>query len=509
MKRTKKSAKKVAEKTNEVRATDISLDAFAAQSLKIYGSYVVEDRAVPEFRDGLKPVHRAGLWAAHKLNLRHNAKFRKAAKVFGDVIGSYHPHGDQSAYGAIVGLANGKPNLIRGEGNWGSPIDNAAAMRYTECRLSSFSDLFLLDTEYLKVVPTMPNFDGTTTMPLHLPALLPNILLMGNPTAPAYGVRAGNPPFGMDGVVKIVRSMLRGKKPTVKMLNKYLEVDFPYGCQDASDEEQWSELLSNGKGSLSFVPDMEAVWDHKDKKQAKKILITSFAPGFRGASITKQLDKIANLSDVSKAYPRVSKKDKRAGPYGCLYVIEPSRGISEDDFFDLAEKIQTLLTSKESYDLGCTVKSPEGTVKFVRPNFIQFFNTWMKYRIGLETKMIKYLIQDTQEKIEHQEMLLFAVDNRDMLLKLLPKVLKTKNPDEALAKAIKKPIEFAKKILDLQIRRLAALERAGIVGKIKELKVVLKALKKDLKNPNPRIDKDLVERVKSYKTKHPKYDVRK
>lgn len=507
-KRTKKSAKKSATPV-EVKATDISLDKFASQSLKIYGSYVVEDRAVPEFRDGLKPVHRAALWAAHRLGLRYNAKFRKAAKVVGDVIGSYHPHGDQSAYGAIVGLANGKPNLIRGEGNWGSPIDNAAAMRYTECRLSSFSDLFLLDTEYLKVVDMVPNFDGTTDIPLHLPALLPNILLMGNPTAPAYGVRAGNPPFGLDGVVKIVRNMLRGKKLTVKMLNKYLGVDFPYGCQDASTDEQWQELLTNGKGSLSFVPDMEAVWEHKDKKQAKKILITSYAPGFRATSIQKQLDKIANLANVSKAYPRVSKKDKRAGAYGCLYVIEPSRGIDEDEFFDLAEKIQTMLTSKESYDLGCTVKNVDGRVKFARPNFVQFFNTWMKYRIGLETKMINWLITDTQNKIEYQELLLFAVDNRDKLLKLLPKVLKTKNPDEALAKALKKPVEFAKKILDLQIRRLAALERAGIVAKIKELKSVLKGLKKDLKDPNPRIEKDLVARVKTYNTRYPKYDVRK
>ena len=150
------------------------------------------------------------------------------------------------------------------------------------------------------------------------------------------------------------------------------------------------ELLTHGKGSLSFVPNMEAVWDHKDKKQAKKILITSFAPGFRASSVGKQMEKIAALHGVSRAYPRVSKKDKRAGPYGALYVIEPSRGTTEDQFEDLAEKIQKILTTKESYDLGCTVKKKVGDTTFVRPTFVQFFNTWIKYRISLEVSLLKH-----------------------------------------------------------------------------------------------------------------------
>lgn len=519
MTRTKKSATRVAKtKKNAVVKSgvhiikpetykDISINNFAKMALKIYGSYVVEERAIPEFRDGLKPVHRALLWAMHELNLNYTGKFRKSAKVVGDTIGSYHPHGDTACYDAMVTLANVSPKLVRGEGNWGSPVDSAAAYRYTEARLSVFSKLFLLDNGYLNVVKMQPNFDSTTEMPVHLPALLPVMLMMGNPTAPAYGVRAGNPPFEMDGIIKLVRAGLKGKKITSKACAKYLEVHYPYGSIDVTDEADFFELINTGHGSMSFKPTIEATWEHKNKEASKKISIQSYSPGFRGASVAKQLEKINALDAVQRAYDRSGKKDKfgRSGPYGCLYIVEPKRGISEDKFFELAEKVEKILTTKEHFDLGCTVKGDSG-VSFERPNIPQFINTWLKYRIQLEIDYIDYLIKDTEKKLDHQELLLFAVDNRDKILKALPKVLKSKAPDEALAKALKKPAEYAKRILDLQIRRLASLERAAIVKAIKELKAAIKSLKKDRKTPNPRIEKDLMERVKKFKQLSPKHD---
>lgn len=500
---------------DQVTAIDRPLDELADDFLYIYGSYVNEDRAISDLRDGLKPVHRAALWSAHKLGLRHNSKFRKSAKVVGDVIGSYHPHGDTSAYGAIVGLANAKPNLVRGEGNWGSPVAGAAAMRYTEMRLSLFSDLFLLDPDYLKVVKYVPNFDGTTTMPLHLPALLPVALLIGSVTAPAYGISAGNPPFALGGVVKILANMIakaedgKPKKPSAKSLSKVLEVEYSYGNECVSDLDTFTEFLSKGKGSLKFRPIVDAVWEGTTKDQSKKILIRSFSPNFRKESVGKKLETIAALKGVSKAYPRLGKRDKRAGPFGALYVIEPNRGISEDDFYDLAENIQKVLTGSESFDLGCTIKDQQGNTKFKRLSIGRYLQQWVHYRIKLELKMLEHLIGETLAKIEHQELLLFAVDNREKLLKLLPKVLKAKEPDKALAKELKKPIEFASKILDLQIRRLAALERSGITSKIKDLKTLLKGFKADLKNPQPRIVSDLKARVAKYTKDTAKYDQRK
>lgn len=501
-------------KLEDVVAKSVHMDLLADDFLKVYGSYVNQDRAISDLRDGLKPVHRAGLWSAYKLGLKHTAKFRKSAKVVGDVIGSYHPHGDAAAYEAIVGLANTKPNLVRGEGNWGSPVTGFAAMRYTEMRLSLFSDLFLLDPDYLKVVTYVPNFDGTTTMPLHLPALLPTALLIGNVTAPAYGIRAGNPPFALDGLVKVVSAMVlkaegtKSKKPSSNSLAKTLDVEYAYGNECVSSVDEFKELLSAGKGSLKFRPIVEAVWDGATKKDSKKILIRSFSPNFRGASAAKKLETIGNMKEVSTAYPNLGKRDKRAGPFGALYIVEPTRGLSEDGFYDLAEKIQKTLTSSESFDLGSTIKSKDNETKFKRSSFGRYLQQWVHYRISLEHRMLSYLIDDIVARIEHQELLLYAVDNRDMLLKLMPKVLASKNPDAVLAKALKKPEEFAKRILDLQLRRLALLERAAIVSKIKELKAALKPLKADQKDPRQRIVNDLKDRVKKYKSGYEKYDVR-
>jgi len=517
--RTKKNATRIAKtsKTSMAKGSvhimnpdtfkDISINNFASMALKIYGSYVVEERAIPEHRDGLKPVHRALLWAMQQLNLTYTAKTRKSAKVVGDTIGSYHPHGDGACYDAMVTLANASPKLVRGEGNWGSPVDGAAAYRYTEARLSVFSKLFLLDSGYLNVVPMQQNFDNTAMMPVHLPALLPVMLMMGNPTAPAYGVRAGNPPFAIEGIVKLLRGGLRGKAITEKACIKNLEVHYPYGSIDVTSADDFAELIKTGRGSMAFTPVISATWEHKNKDAAKKISIQSYSPGFRGASVVKQLEKINALDSVQRAYDRTGKKDKygRSGPYGCLYIVEPKRGISEDKFFELAEKVEKILTTKEHFDLGCTHKHID-KVTFERPNVPQFINTWIKYRIKLEIDYIDYLIKEATRKLDYQELLLFAVDNRDLILKVLPKVLKAKEPDAALSKAIKKPVEYAKRILDLQIRRLASLERSAIVKTIKELKAEIKSLAKERKSPNARIEADLVERVKKYKALSPKYD---
>lgn len=167
------------------------------------------------------------------------------------------------------------------------------------------------------------------------------------------------------------------------------------------------------------------------------------------------------------------------------------------------------MTGSESFDLGCTIKDATGNTVFKRFGVGRYLQQWVHYRIRLELKMLEHLIEETNALIERQELLLFAVDNREKLLKLLPKVLKSKTPDAVLAKEIKKPVEYAKQILDLQIRRLAALERSNIIAKIKELKEKLKTLKSELKNPQPRIVEDLKVRVKKYVKDTDKYDKRK
>lgn len=476
----------------------VSLRRFTSESLTIYGTYVVMNRAIPELRDGLKPVHRAILWSMFELGLNPNAKSAKSARVVGDAMGKYHPHGDASIYDSMVGLANYNPKLINGVGNWGTPDDGHAAMRYTECNYSHYANLFMLDKDYLKAVTMVDNFDGSLKMPLNLPALLPNMLLMGNPTAPAYGTRAGNPPLSMAGMVKLLtRAFTRGEPVTLKGCAKHLSVDYVFGCHNMYTDKEFVEYLKTGRGSLKFCPVIDAVWDHKEKDLAKKILIRSYAPGFRDNSVKKKLEQILNLDAVSSVLPACGANDDRAGPFGALYIIEPARGTAEDDFYELADKISKLLTTSESYSPGAVIKSST-SAKFKVPSVVELINLWIIYRTKLEIKNIDILTKDRQHKLDHQELLIYAVDRKDDILEVLKKVLESSTPDTALAKALKIELPLAKRLLDLQLRRLAKLERPPIAKAIKGLKAELKTLKKDRKDPRERIAVHLKETYSKY-----------
>lgn len=479
---------------SEINVDAIPLDEFAAKSLKHYGQYVVMERAVQDLRDGLKPVHRYILWAMKELGLWQNSRFLKSARTVGDVIGKYHPHGDQAAYDSMVTLANTKPKLVQGQGNWGSPVDGAAAMRYTESKIGAFSQVFLLDKDYLKTIPTVDNFDGDFQLPVYLPATLPVLGVIGG-AGIAFGLTTEQPPFALEGIYKLVLAGLRAKHKSDRKLNvgaccKFLEIEYSWGCRMVSGEDEFRELMQVGKGSLKFVPHIEADWDNK------VIDIKSYAPGFRSkASVEKKLVQLNALPNVSRAGDNSGEKNPKAGPFGAYYYVKPNRGVTEDQFFDLAEKVEKTLTGSVSYDLGFTVRSETRDHTFHKTNFPAMFNNWIKYRIDLEHKMIEVLIGEQEKAIDRLELLVFAVDNRVAIIKCLD----SKDPDTTLSRKLKISMEKAKEILNLQVRKLAKLERAPLVAEIKERKATIKKLKADDKDPIPRIIRVTQEQMAAYK----------
>lgn len=473
---------------------DIDLSGFSREALATYGAYVVEDRAVPDYRDGLKPVHRSLLWSLAGLNLRPTSGYKKSARTVGDTIGKYHPHGDAAAYGAMVTIANTMPPAVDGQGNWGTPINPAAAQRYTEARMSKFTHLFLLDRDYLDVVPKIPNFSGDDKIPLYLPALLPYALFNGNMPAPAYGVRAGNPSFSFRSVAKVVIAMLKGKQYSSGKLAKTLEVLHPFGCLSVTEGPVLKELMATGKGSITYAPLMEEDYD-------KKIIqIRSFVPAGLASqgSIDKTLDKISSLPGVRKCYSKQGKKSKGSGPYGALFIIECQRNVDLEQYHDILEAVEKQVTSTISYRLGVTVRKENDRNKFMYLGYVKFFEAWIKYRIALEVRLIKSLIAKAEKELHLNEVYLFAVENIDKLLKAMPKVLASKDPDATLAEAMNMPLADASIILDRQIRKLAALEANDLKSKIKSLKAELAKLNKDLKNPGERAAEDTLQRAKQY-----------
>ena len=471
---------------------DENLADYTRRALFQYGSYVVEDRAIADYRDGLKPVHRALLWSLSDLGLRPGGAFKKAARTVGDALGKYHPHGDAACYGAMVTIANTVPPAVAGQGNWGDPVAPAAAMRYTEAKMSKFAGSFLLDPDYLEVTPMVDNFSNDMKIPLYLPALLPYMLFNGSVPAPAYGVKCGNPSFSFTSVAKVVCDMLSGKEYSAKKLADTLKVNHEYGCLDVSSDEDFLALMSTGRGKVTYEPQM------KIDEKTKTITIQTYVPGgmSNNATITKKLEKIAEWTGVVSASNASSKKNKDAGPWGAAFAIK-CRG-SEDQLYEIATKVQREVTAAINYSLGVTVRRADASNKFMYLSYVNYFKAWVAYRIKLETAMLKNKLAKAEKALHLQEVYLWAVDNMDKLLKALPKALVASDPDTALAKACKIPVEDAKIILDRQVRKLAKLERSGIVAKIKEIKAEIAEYKGGLKEPGKYAANGTAAKVKAY-----------
>jgi topoisomerase-4 subunit A len=484
------------------RMSGMPLDQYAQFALSRYGKEVVTNRAVPDYRDGLKPVHRYILWAALQIGLRSNAVAKKSARVVGDTIGKYHPHGDQAAYGAAVTLANTTPPMIDGTGNFGTPVDSQAGMRYTELRISKYAQLFLLDPNYLEVVPYVANYDGDYEEPLYLPALIPNLLVIGNVLAPAYGVAAGNPEFTLKSVAQITVKALRGQNITVDMLYKTLKVKNSYGST-LTDAEQVLPLITTGKGSLSFCPRIEV--DYK----AKKIYIKSYGAGFGNEeAVAKKLDKIAEMRLVSNASDGSGKKNKNAGNYGACFTITPVRGAGDEALTEIERDIRKLLTAPERFNLGVTIRKPnldDTLFKFL--NYVQYFKAWASFRIRLEENFTKKQIEKREHKLHIKEGMLIITGSKVNLDKAIQIIREAEDPKAKLISVFKLTDLQAEAVLDTRLRSLAKVDINLLKSDIAQLKVEIKEWQSYLAISGERAAADLIKRVKDYE-KNPDKNVR-
>ncbi len=469
------------------------LAEFAQSALREYGSYVVEDRAVADFRDGLKPSHRAIIWSMCDLGLRSNAGHKKAARTVGQGIGMYHPHGDTSLYGAMVTIANTIPPAVDGQGNWGTPTDGAAAMRYTESKLSIFATMFLVDRKYLDVVPMVANYSNDGKIPLYMPALLPYLLFNGSVPAPAYGVKAGNPTFSFESVANTVIHALEGKEVDSKYLQKNLKIEHEYGCDNITSPEEFKTLVETGRGRVTYRGRVSV-----DVK-SRIIVIHTFVPaGFASsATINKTLEKLSLISGVSKAYSNCGLKNKDAGAWGAAYEVKCGR-VSEDRLYEIAREVEKHVTNSVSYSLGVTIRKETDANAFQYLDYVKYFKAWVSYRLKLEVRLNKDLKEKAEREKHILEVYLFAVDNIKKLLAALPKVLAAADPDKMLAKMLKMDEADAKIILDRQVRKLAKLERADLVKAIDKLKADIKQYSANIKDPGTAAAVDTKARVSAY-----------
>ncbi len=451
----------------------VELDDIACKLYKEYATAVNEDRSVPGKIDGLKPVTRKLLWAAYKMGSTPNAKYMKAARIVGETMGKYHPHGDAGTYSGLVTIVNSPVPLFQGQGNWGNiSSPSPAAMRYTEARVNKFSETIFFDRFYLPTIEYIANYDGSDVEPLNLPALLPNLLLNGT-FGIGVGVSTYIPSFSITSIISVIKKALAGEKLDYKLCRK-LKFTTKYGGESTAGKAEVKQLYKTGKGKISFKS------IHRLEAKTNSIFITQFAPI---TSLERAMEKCANIKEVVRPNDISGKKDQYA-----TVKIELKKSLKGKELEKTVDRVMDAFASNESFDIKVTTRTldDKGNAKVVLSNSTVpgILSDWLKYRLELEVKACTYWIGKADVKIAYYNLLRKAVANKALILKALDKDCSEEELVKFIATSLKITEEEANKILDLKVRQLRQLEDKKLVAAIKQEEDEKAVLKGRAKRPD-------------------------
>lgn len=432
-----------------------------------YAMSVIVGRALPDVRDGLKPVHRRVLYAMHNLNNRHNQTYKKSARIVGDVIGKYHPHGDVAVYDTLVRMAQDfslRYPLVQGQGNFGSiDGDSAAAMRYTEVRMAKITDLVLQDLEK-ETVSWGPNYDGSLEEPLVLPAAIPNLLVNGSGGI-AVGMATNIPPHNLTEVTSALIHLVDHPDTPIEQLMQFIPgPDFPTGAIIYGNKAV-QDAYKTGKGVIQLRAKVEV----EELKGGRTALIVHEIP--YQVSKSAMIQKIADLVR-DKVIEGISDIRDESNREGMRVVIHLRRGDEPDMVLNQLYKHSQLQTS-----FGIQFLALDGNLPRLF-NLKDVLNSFLVFRKEIITKRSEYDLRKLQERIHILEGLIKALDNIDKVVDLIKK---SANAAEAQAGLISKfdltDIQ-AKAILDMKLQRLTQLETKGLKQECDECKKQAGQLKK-------------------------------
>ncbi|MBD2179130.1 DNA topoisomerase 4 subunit A [Pseudanabaena sp. FACHB-1998] len=435
-----------------------SLHTEMQRSYLEYAMSVIVGRALPDARDGLKPVHRRIIYAMHELGLVPDRPFRKCARVVGDVLGKYHPHGDQSVYDALVRLVqdfSSRYPLLAGHGNFGS-VDNdpAAAMRYTECRLAAIGNEALLGEIEEEVVDFVDNFDGSEQEPAVLPAQLPMLLLNGA-TGIAVGMATNIPPHNLSEVVDGAIALIDNPHLSDEQLLSIIPApDFPTGGI-IMNEEGVREAYLTGKGSVTMrgVASVEQMGGKGTGKRQKQAIIVTELP--YQVNKSAWIEKIAELVNNNKI-DGISDIRDESDRTGMRVVIELKKDISPEAVIDQLYR-QTALQS----NFGVILLALKGSQP-KQMTLRELLQEFLEFREETLSKRFRYELKKAQEKSHLLEGLVIVLQDIDRLIR----ILRFAN-NSALAKTDLQT-EFAlsetqaEAILSMPLRRITAIEQQKI-----------------------------------------------
>ncbi len=440
-----------------------SLEEEMQQSFLDYALSVIISRAIPEVRDGLKPVQRRIIYAMKELGLFHNKPFKKSARVVGEVIGKYHPHGDQAVYDALVRMAqdfNMRYPLIEGQGNFGSiDGDPAAAMRYTECRLTKIAEEMLEDIEK-ETVEWVPNFDNTLKEPFYLPSKFPNLLCNGS-VGIAVGLTTSIPPHNLTEVCNALIALAKGELNENNLIEYIKAPDFPTGGKIINEKEEVKLIYQKGKGKITI----EGIYEFNEKKRS--IIIKEIPYQVNKAELIK---KIAQLVKDKKITTIKDLRDE-SNKEGLSIVIELKKGSGKEELKETINKIKKFTPFQKSFNIvlmGVLNKQPKLFSLF------ELLEEFFKYRIEIITRKHVYLLKKAEDRLNIVNGLLIAVNNINEIVELIKSSNNIKIAKENLITKFKLNEQQANAILEMKLSKLTGLERDKLLKEKEELEKKIK-----------------------------------
>ncbi len=472
--------------------TDLSNEM--SRSYLEYAMSVIVGRALPDARDGLKPVHRRILYAMYELGLTPERPFRKCARVVGEVLGKYHPHGDTAVYDALVRMAQNfsmRDPLINGHGNFGS-IDNdpPAAMRYTECRLQTLTTNSLLRDIEAETVDFADNFDGSQQEPIVLPSRLPQLLINGS-SGIAVGMATNIPPHNLSEIVDGAIALIHNPEITILELMQLIPApDFPTGAQILG-RTGIKEAYLTGRGSITMrgVAEIETLTQNGREKEA--IIVTQLPYQTNKAAMIERIAEMVN----EKRLEGISDIRDESDRQGMRIVIELKRDAYPRVVLNNLYKHTPLQTNFGANMLALVNGEPQLL------NLKQFLEVFLDFRVEVITRRTQYQLRKAQERDHILQGLLIALDNLDAVIHLIRQAADSTIAREELMSGYDLSQAQADAILQMQLRRLTALEADKIEAEHQDLQLKIVDLQ-DILARRERIDIIIEEELNELKAIH-------
>jgi len=489
--------------------TSLPLDNYAERAYLAYAMSVVRSRALPQVEDGMKPVQRRILFAMNEMRLSSTSKHVKSARVVGDVIGKYHPHGDSSVYDAMVRVAQDfslRYPLVDGQGNFGSRDgDGAAAMRYTECRLTPIAELLLSELDR-GTVDFAPNYDGAFNEPVLLPARLPFVLLNGA-SGIAVGMATEIPPHNLREVAEAARLLIKKPEASLEEVMQLLPgPDFPGGGQLISNPSDIRDAYASGRGSLR----MRARWRIEDLARGQwRVIVEELPHGVSTANVLSEIESLTNpqpkagKKDVSQEQKNLkqvvlnvleSVRDESNEKAPVRIVLEPrSSRLSQEEFMAVLLAHTSL---EASVSLNFTMIGRNGRPQ--QKPLVQVLSEWGEFRIGTVERRTRHRLAEVERRIHILEGRMTAFLKIEEVIKVI------RNSEEPKLDLIWKfhltDIQ-AEDILEIRLRQLARLEGIKIeqeLGNLREEQGNLNTLLDDRKELTKLVLKEIADDAKQY-----------